>query len=235
MTQRIPSFTILHPPSSILVLLLVLLPVCTLLGVGAQALPQATVVPQYKGFADQSVGVMVWADRGMRIEWEFIQLDLANAVHAKLAATAKPPTPPGKKPKQTKVKEWRGATFPVVPASIIRFQQDNPEIDGQPIADVAPRLGVSRLIYVEVEEFATRPDGGVELFRGDANVTLRVVEIAPDGKAKVAYEENEVRATFPPKSPKEGRPSVGDRRIYVGLIDALGDAIAKRFVPHPEE
>lgn len=201
---------------------------CTLLGVGAQALPPATVVPQYQGLAGQTVGVMVWADRGMRIEWEFIQLDLANSIQSKLQQTVAAD-------KKGKIKELRGTTFPVVPRSIIRFQQDNPEIDGQPIAEVAPRLGVSRLIYVEVDEFATRPDGGVELFRGDANVTLRVVEVAPDGTAKVAYEENDVRATFPPKSPKEGRPSIGDRRIYVGLIDALGTEIAKRLVPHPEE
>ena len=201
---------------------------CTLIGVGAQALPPPTVVPQYRGFAGQSVGVMVWADRGMRIEWEFIQLDLANSIHSKLQQTVETD-------KKGKIKEWKGATFPVAPRSIIRFQQDNPETDGQSIADVAPRLGVSRLIYVEIEEFATRPDGGVELFRGDANVTLRVVEVAPDGTGKVAYEENEVRATFPPKTPKEGRPSIGDRRIYVGLIDELGAAVAKRFVPHPEE
>ncbi len=235
MKLRIPprAGAILHPLFSILILTLT---GCQILGVAAQALPPPTIVPQYKGLAGQTVGVMVWADRGMRIEWEFIQLDLANAIHSKLESIANPPVPPGKKEApRTKVKELEGARFPVIPASIIRFQQDHPEIDGQPITEVAPRLGVSRLIYVEVEEFATRPDGGVELFRGDANVTLRVIEVAPDGTAKVAYEENEVRATFPPKSPKEGRSSIGDRRIYVGLIDALGDSIVKKFVPHPEE
>jgi hypothetical protein len=174
----------------------------------------------------------------MRIEWELIQLDLGNSIHSKLELTANPPPKPGKKkPKQVKAaaEELQGTKFPVIPASIIRFQQDHPEIEGQAITEIAPRLGVSRLIYVEIEEFATRPDGGVELFRGDANVTVRVIEVAPDGKATVAYEENEVRATYPPKSPKEGRPTIGDRRIYVGLIDALGDAVAKKFVPHPAE
>jgi hypothetical protein len=135
------------------------------------------------------------------------------------------------------VKELQGTTFPVLPRSIARFQQEHPETDGQAISEVAPRLGgLTRLIYVEVEEFTTRPDGGVELFRGDAKVTLRVVEIDPaDGTAKVAYEENDVTASFPPKSPKEGRPSLGDRRVYVGLIDALAAEICKRFVPYEEE
>ena len=199
---------------------------CQLFGVAAQALPPATVVPQYKGFAGQSVGVMVWADRGMRIEWEFIQLNLANVIHTNLTQAADP---------KAKIKEFRGTTFPVLPRSIIRFQQDHPEIDGQPITDIAPRLGVTRLIYVEIEEFSTRPDGGVELFRGDATATLRVVEIAPDGTAKVVYEENDVRATYPPGAPKEGRPTIGDTRTYQGLVQALGAEIAKRFVRHSEE
>ena len=216
-------------PGLILPTALCLLPFltsCQLIGVGAQALPPATIVPQYKGFAGQSVGVMVWADRGMRIEWELIQLNLANMIHSNLTQAARP---------KAKVKEFKGTTFPVLPRSIIRFQQDHPEIEGQPIEEIAPRLGVSRLIYVEIEEFSTRPDGGVELFRGDASVTLRVVEVAHGGKAKVVYEENDVRATFPRGAPKEGRPTIGDVRVYQGLVEALGNEIAKRFVPHPEE
>lgn len=228
MTNRISSSSTLYLLLSILSLLLLLLQGCTLIGLGAQALPPPTVVPQYTGFAGQKIGVMVWADRGMRIEWEFLQLDLANSIQSKLQQTVATD-------RKGKIKELRGATFPVQPRSIIRFQQDNPEIDGQSVAEVAPRLGVTRLIYVEVEDFATRPDGGVELFRGDANVTVRVVEVAPDGTAKVAYEENDVTAVYPPKAPKEGHPSFGDRRIYVGLIDALGGEIVKRFVPHTEE
>jgi hypothetical protein len=199
---------------------------CQLIGIGAQALPPPTIVPMYKGFAGQSVGVMVWADRGMRIEWEFLQLDLANVIQTNLTQAAN---------SKSKVKEFKGATFPVLPRSIIRFQKDHPEIDGQPIEEVAPRLGVSRLIYVEVEEFSTRPDGGVELFRGDASATLRVVEIARDGTAKVVYEENDVRASYPRGAPKEGRPTIGDVRTYQGLVETLGIEIAKRFVPHAEE
>jgi hypothetical protein len=199
---------------------------CQAIGVISQALPPPTIIPQYKGLAGQSVGVMVWADRGLRIEWEFIQLNLANVIHTNLTQAANP---------KAKLKEFKGTTFPVLPRSIIRFQQDHPETDGQPITDIAPRLGVSRLIYVEVEEFSTRPDGGVELFRGDATATLHIVEIAPDGTAKVVYEENDVRASFPPGAPKEGRPTIGDTRTYQGLVQTLGAEIAKRLVPHAEE
>jgi hypothetical protein len=111
---------------------------------------------------------------------------------------------------------------------------DHPELDGLPIADIAPKLGVSRLIYIEIENFNTRSDQSVDLFRGNLSATVQVVEVI-NGHAKVAFEENRVTATYPPKSPEEGVPGVGDMRIYVGTIDAFATEAANRFLPHEEE
>ena len=77
--------------------------------------------------------------------------------------------------------------------------------------------------------------GAAGFANGDAKVTLRVVEMTPDGTAKVGYEENEVTASWPPKVPKEGRPSIGDRRTYVELVKELATEVCKRFVPYEEE
>ena len=42
---------------------------CAALGVGAsKLLPPRKVIPEYKGLAGQSVGIMVWVERGMRID-----------------------------------------------------------------------------------------------------------------------------------------------------------------------
>jgi hypothetical protein len=193
---------------------------CAIFGVAAQALPPPTVKPVYTDLRDQTIGVMVWADRGLRIDYPPLQIDLANAVQLKL--------------QRSKAKQLKGATFPVKPASIVRYQQDHPEIEAESIADVAPRLGVSRLIYIELEDFSTRAQGAVELYRGSAEVTLRVVEVT-DGVGKVAYEENGIAATFPEKVPAEGIPNASDRKIYIGTIDALSTTIARKFVPYSEE
>ena len=199
---------------------------CTILGFAASKLPPPTVPARYV-LADQSVAVMVWADRGIVLDWSSrIQRDLARSVQAKLQESAE----------TGKVKELRGATFPVKPESILKFQQDHPEIEDAPVTEIAGKFGVSRLIYVELEDFSTRPDGGVELFRGNGEATLKVIEIDPATKqAKIAFEENSVIAHFPPQSPPEGVPSIGDYRTYLGTVDALGTEIAKRFIPHPEE
>ena len=219
-TFRSLRYSVLSPQSS--VLLLLLLSGCAALGVAAHALPPPMQHPKYTGLANQSIGVMVWADRGIQIDWPTLQVDLANAIQKRLV-------------EQPKAKTLLGATYPVQPASIVRYQRDHPEIEAMQIVDVAPKLGVSRLIYVELEDFATRSDMAVELFRGQAKATVRVIEI--DGaKAKLAWEQNDVFASYPPKAPKEGIPSVGDARIYSGTVDALGTTIARLFYPwRPEE
>src|SRR5439155_1767585 len=170
----------------------------------------------------------VWADRGIRIDWPTLRLDLANAVQQKL----KEQTLDEKgKPK---AKTLLGVTYPVQPASIVRYQEDHPEAEAMPITDVAPKLGVGRLIYVELEDFATRADQAVELFRGHAKATVRVIEIA-DGKASVAYTWENVQVNFPPKVPAEGIPNAGDQRIYAGTVNAFATEIGQLFFPYQVE
>src|SRR5215204_2451493 len=85
-----PGVTPMRPAPSLLRLAFFLLPFyllsgCQILGVAAYKLkPPETVQPKYMGLENQSTGVMVWADRGLRIDWPTIQLDLANSVQKKL-------------------------------------------------------------------------------------------------------------------------------------------------------
>jgi len=195
---------------------------CAAVGVAAHALPPATILPAYDGLLGQSVGVMVWADRGVRIDFAAIQVDLANAVQKRLEAAA------------PKAKQLKGTTFPVKPASIVRYQQDHPEIDGSPVNMVAPKLGVTRLVYVEIESFATRSELSVDLFKGTSSASMKVLEVNGTN-VKTGYNESGIRVSFPPKAPREGIPNVGDGKIYGGTIDALATQIANRLLPHEEE
>ena len=189
---------------------------CTLVGaVAAKTIPQYEK-PKYVGLQDQTVGVMVWADRAVRIDWERIQLDVANAVQTGLLSHGK-------------ARELKGTRFPVQPASIVRFQLDNPELEAAPVTDYAAQIGVTRLIYIELEKFSTRSDFSYQLYRGTAIVTLKVIEISGD-QARVAYEENGTTAGFPLKGPPEGEIVGTDAAFYSGTIRALADEIVKRLV-----
>ena len=178
------------------------------------------VPPKYIGLQDKSVGVMVWCDRMIRLDYPTLQLDIASAVQRQLQAAQT----------REKKKELTGATFPVQPRSIVRYQIENPETDSVPITDVAPKLNVDRLIYVEIEEFYTRPDGQLALFRGTVGSTLRLVEIDAENKAKVAYVENDVRTVFPEDAPADGLPGSDDARIYQATVNAYAREIVKRFI-----
>ena len=188
----------------------------------------AAVTPQYesaryKGLAHQTVGVMVWADRGISIDWPTIQLDIAGSIQNKL--------------RTNKSDELKGTTFPVEVASIVRYQRDHPEIEAQDITEVAPKLGVSRLIYVEVNDFRTRSAQAIELFRGSIDATLKIVEIDPStsttrpAQGKIAFQE-ELRGIFPKKSQPEGQIDGQDYPIYLGTIDSYSDTVIDTLTTH---
>jgi hypothetical protein len=99
-----------------------------------------------------------------------------------------------------------------------------------PITDVAPKLGVNRLIYFEVEQFSTRA-AALELYRGTMTGTLKVVEVS-DGKGKLAYEENNVKIQFPRKAPEEGILGADEYKIYLGSVDRMTTEILYRFITH---
>jgi hypothetical protein len=206
---------ILHPSSFIL-----LLTGCNVAGVVASAVPTYTKA-RYPGLAGQSVGVMVWADRGILIDWGTIQLDLANAVQTHLQSST--------------AEEVKGATFPVEPRSIIRYQRDHPGVEALPVTELAPHLGVSRLVYVEVTHFRTRSETQLELFRGTATARVKVVAVDATGGASVAFTEDTIQAVFPPSAPADGVPSLGDRNTYNGTVQVLAEEVARRFVTFEDD
>ncbi len=195
---------------------------CTYVGAAAALMPPPTVQPQYTRFAGQSIAVIVWADRGVRTDWPTIQLDLSNALTNKLKAET------GKK------KVLEGATFPLSSQSIARFQEDHPETEFAPIESTAVKLGVSRLIYIEIDELGTRSDTSNELFRGTAKGGVKVIEVE-NGVASVAYEERDIAVAFPTRGPKEGELRGNDYKMYIGVIDTMAYRIQNRFVPYEDD
>ena len=173
---------------------------------------------KYKGLAKQRVAVMVWAERGTRIDFPSIQLDLGNTIQATLLAKAD----------EADVKDIQ---FPWEARSVIRFQKEHPELDGRSITEYAQRIsGVTKLIYVEIGDFTTRSDTAVQLLRGTMIVNVKVVDLG-SGKPKVVYEINNLRSSFPPKN-KEGVTDVPEQAIYAGTVKAMGLQIAQLFYGH---
>jgi hypothetical protein len=203
---------------ALILLLFPMLSSCAALGVAAHAFPQIEK-PKYRGFQNQSVGVMIWADQGIIIDWSMLQLDLANSIQKKL--------------KEVTEDEFKGATFPVQPASIVRYQKDHPGIESAPVTDIAPKLHVTRLIYIEVADFRTRPEASMDLYRGSITAKINVLEVN-NGVATIAYTD-EISATYPRKAPDSGVANIGDYKTYTNTIDAFTTEVVHKFVPYDKE
>lgn len=197
---------------------------CAALGVAAHALPPPKIKPAYTGLVGQTAAVMVWADSGLRMDYNTLQIDVARVVQSKL-------TNDGKKKNFSELKDL---SWPIDPMSIIKYQRDYPQVNNAPITEVAPKFGVSRLIYIQIDSLSTRSEASVDLFKGTMTGSLTVLEIA-DGKAKVVYQDSNIRATFPKKGPEAGITNSDDFRMYLGAISMFTTEIANRFLPHEQE
>ena len=178
-----------------------------------------TVAASYKGLAGQKVGVMVWSDDGVLNDYHSIQLDTAKGIELKLQEASK-----------SGLAEDANLTW--IPAEqILQYQRNHPEEATDAAEEIAPRLGVTRLVYVEVETFSTHPNDSPELSRGAMTATLTVVEV-DGGKAKLGYSERGVNVVAPPHCPPEGLPNLEDSVVYQATVDAFTTEIVKRFAQH---
>jgi hypothetical protein len=208
----------------LLAILCCLLSGCQALGIFANAAGDLPVDPKYKGLGKQHVAVMVWTDRATATDWPRLQLDLSRGIESRLDDIAKGKDHP----------KYLDGTTLAAAESVVRYQRDHPEIESQSITDVAPKLAVTRLIYIEVLGFATRPEDSVELLRGTVSANLKVLDVKSDF-AKVVYEEENIKVAYPAKAPEEGLPNLSEIEIYEKTLDAFSIEILNRFIPHVEE
>lgn len=189
-------------------------------GVAGQALPN-NVAASYKGLAGQRVAVMVWAEAGVKADFPYLPLDVAEGLQQELKSVQK----------NDKPKDLLKTTFPIDPASIVRYEEDHPELESTPLTETAARLNVDRLIYIEINSFATRSEASLDLYRGSISANLEVLEINSAG-AKVVYQENNINVVYPKKDPTEGEPEGNDAKVYKNTLDSFDHQLAERFYMH---
>src|SRR6266480_4283936 len=197
--------------------------VCLTVGCASEEKSQNKYVEKpaavYEGLKGQSCAVMVWADWRTRTEYNQIQIDLARRLTEKLS-----------KGKKDGKKSESGALEFIDPVRVVRFQREYPEVMSMGITEVAPKLGASRVIYVEFDEFSAHSPEAIMVLKGFAKATLRVVEVS-GGVAKVAFEEADIHAHYPPDSPEGvvASDKVTVRTIYDGTLELLAEKLAARF------
>jgi hypothetical protein len=182
--------------------------------------PDPVEAPSYTSMAHQKCGILALTDSGTRIEWPDLELDVANALEHKLQTAI-----------DVKTKELEGLTV-VQSASVKQYMDNHPELDTVPIATIAARLPLTRLIYIDIDDFSTRPQQTIDLYRGYVEAKVSVVEIK-DGKATIAFTSDPIKIIDPPGTPQEGSPDIDESKLYSMTIDDFTTKCAELFVPHP--
>jgi hypothetical protein len=201
---------------------------CQLLGIAASKAPARTVPPAYEGLAGKTTAVWIWVDPAVDLDYPRLSLEVATRMQRNLE-TARD------RGNRRQKRELEGVSFPIAPASVVKYQKRDPGLNMMPITQIAPRLEVERLIYVEVQDFTTQGGAAAGLLRGVATANISVIEVDPRTKAaRPGFEEQGVRIVFPPGSNEAGSSTLTGQAVYQGLVMRLADEASLRFISHPE-
>lgn len=196
---------------------------CEVVGVAANVVGgNSDVAAAYAGLKGQRVAVLVWADAAVMMDHPRISADVANGLQHKFQQA-----------QDAGVKELKETKFLPI-NQVLRFQDAHPELQSDSVGQIAVMLPLTRLVYVEVVSFSLHPNDSPDLSKGEVAVNVKVMEVA-NGKAKAAYENDNVSCVYPPNSPPEGLPNLDDQTVYHKSIDALTTNVAKLFMSYESD
>ncbi len=213
-------------PRLLIVLILLSLAGCNLVGGAAAILMKERDEPaSYTDLKGQSIAVMIWADDTVSRDYPTIRQDVASAVQSILS--------------NTKVEELKGSRF-IDPRSVTQWQDRHPDLNGMALQDIAPKLHVSRVIFIEVQSVETRAPMSPDLFKGTILATMKVARVDNVGSttqpavARIDFEEQNIRTIYPKLSP-EGVLDANPEQFYHGTVKQFAEQVSLRFFPHPKE
>lgn len=202
---------------------------CALLGVAAAKAPPPTVPAAYDDLAGHTAAVWVWADPRIDLDYPSLWLEVATRLQRTLEAARDAGT-------ARQRRELEALEFTIKPESFGRYK-DDPAIRMTSARTLAARLGVERVIFVEIVEFATQGGMAAGLWRGEATVNVQVFAVDPETReAELVFDDPNRRIAFPDTdSVVPGGTRLGPDATYAGLVLQIADEVARRFLSHPAE
>lgn len=200
-----------------LLLVLALLPAggCQLFGWVAKGagLDQRKVnIPaEYTGLRGKRVAVVVNADQATYFEHPAAALRITRAVSQRLRADV--------------------PDIGIInPDDIDRFQRQNPYWHTLQYGELTRRLGVERLVYIDLIDFTLRERGNAHIWKGQLLAQVGVAEADGPAPDKLAYLQS-LRTEFPPDQPV-GVVNSDDATIEAGMLAVFAQQVANLFRDH---
>lgn len=194
------------------------MPGCQAAGVVANAIGggdrEVQVNAQYAGLAGKSVAVLVAADESMLYRYPHLPRAASQAISAQIAASLPDVTI-------------------VTPKQIAEFQARNPYWTTLGYARLIQRLGVQRLVYVDVSEFSTHEPGNTYSWQGLIVANVGIVEAESATPQNLSF-QTIVRADYPEKASSVGVLDSNEATIQMGLLQVFARKTAWLFYQHIE-
>ncbi|MEX2219018.1 MAG: hypothetical protein WD749_09685 [Phycisphaerales bacterium] len=202
---------------------------CQVLGFGGAMMESykrsstKTVKAEYTGLEGKRWAVVVSADRVIQADYPNLVPALTAQITGRLAD----------KPQQ----EMIGATGYIPPASILRFQYENPGWLAMSRGELAGKLGVDRLVMVELIEYRLNEPGNQYLWEGQATGTMAVFEAdggkGGGGRAETPAFEKPIRVSYP-DTMGMGPQDLPAQAIAQTLVNRFVDRCTWVFYAHQE-
>jgi len=189
---------------------------CNLMGWMAHAVhgdkqPSSVRTAEYRGLEGKSIAVLVNASPNTAYSHPYAQAAIRQSVSGRLL-------------------QDMPSVQVVDPRQLQQFQNDNPYWSTLPNNELARRLHVDRIIYIDLSRYQTHEPGNAFLWQGVISANVGVAEVeAADPSSFVFSTTLEARY---PQSRSVGVVDSDDATIQLGMISRFSRALVNLFHDH---
>ena len=119
------------------------------------------------------------------------------------------------------------------PKQVCDFQDKNPHWTAMPFGELIDKMGVDRIVMIELFEYRTHDPGNAHVWQGLVNGGVGVIEADADDPDNLAFLTT-VRAQYPEHS-KVGIPNADRQTIEVGMVSVFARDAGGLFFDHEIE
>ncbi|MCC6321504.1 MAG: hypothetical protein IT438_08745 [Phycisphaerales bacterium] len=192
---------------------------CQLVGFVGASVGRASdhdVKARYTGLADKNFAVIVAADRAIQADYPDIMSVITGEVTRRLADP----------------KNAVGAAGMVAAEDVLKFQYQQPSWVTLSPTQIAEKLGVERLVFIDLQEFRLTDPGNPYLWNGRASASISVAETENDLGVTTAFREF-ISVKYPDNdssSPQE----IPSSTVQIVLLKRFVDRASWLFYDHEE-
>ena len=175
--------------------------------------PTKSVAPEYDGLGGKHVAVVVYAGPDIQLDFQTVQLEVADAVGAEMA------------------RQLKDLTL-IDPRRVMRYQDENPRWDAEPPENMCKTFGCDFVLLISLVEFATREPGSTYLVRGRLTAEASLYRSCTGAEGGRVWRSAEQFRVVHPSDRPLGVPAGGEGRIRAETEKVFAEALAKKFYKH---